>query len=222
MDKIPWISKKDFNNAVGYMLSSVNKARTEASKRLIKNVIDPFTALMLAATSDINDPKDLLGHQAMASAIRGIPQAVGKFHQNILGSVSGWEDHDAGYDLENVSRRMLAEVKNKHNTMNASNRDKVIQDLDVAVRQKQTRNRWTGYLVIIVPKSKERYEKDISLSSSRTLVEIDGASFYALATGHQDALRNLYDVLVDQLIDHPDIDDQIRDRCRMIFSDTFA
>ena len=40
----------------------------------------------------------------------------------ILGSVDGWDNHDAGYDLECDARIILAEIKNKWNTMNSSNR----------------------------------------------------------------------------------------------------
>ncbi len=48
---------------------------------------------------------------------------------------------------------MLAEVKNKHNTMNQSNRNQVIDDISTAVRQKG--RGWQGYLVTIIPKTSE-------------------------------------------------------------------
>ena len=62
--------------------------------------------------------------------------AIGTFHQSVLGSVEGWLNHDTGYDLENPSRKLIAEIKNKHNTMNQQNREKVISDLDTALKQK--------------------------------------------------------------------------------------
>lgn len=82
---------------------------------------------------------------------------------------------------------ILAEVKNKHNTMNASNRIKVVDDLDTAIRQKG--RGWTGYLVIIIPKMPRRYRKKLT---TREIYEIDGASFYELVTRYPTALHDLY------------------------------
>ena len=49
----------------------------------------------------------------LASAIQGASNAMGEFHQGILGAIPGWVDHDAGYDLENEGRNIIAQVKNK-------------------------------------------------------------------------------------------------------------
>ncbi len=45
--------------------------------------------------------------------------AIGRFHQGVLGGVHGFKNHDAGYDIENKQRKIIAEIKNKYNTMNA-------------------------------------------------------------------------------------------------------
>lgn len=81
--------------------------------------------------------------QQINSASIGISSAVGHFHQKILGSVEGFINHNTGYDLECVDRKIIAEVKNKHNTMNEQNRDKVVGDLETALSQKQ--GDWTAY-----------------------------------------------------------------------------
>lgn len=120
--------------------------------------------------------------------------ALGEFHQKVLGGVDGWINHDAGYDLECPARRILAEVKNKHNTMNTSNREKVIGDLDTAVRQKG--RGWTGCLVVVVPKRPERYARRIT---NREVYETDGASFYHEVTGSPNALHDLFDTLCNEL-----------------------
>ncbi|MBF2760771.1 MAG: Eco47II family restriction endonuclease [Ectothiorhodospiraceae bacterium AqS1] len=125
--------------------------------------------------------------------------SLGDFHQKILSSVDGWHNHDSGYDLECPSMCVLAEIKNKWNTMNSDNRRAVLSGLDVAVRQKASN--WCGYLVIIIPKKCERYEKFIG----NKIMEIDGASFYHKVTGDPNAIHDLFDILSDKICPSSDV-----------------
>ena len=90
-----------------------------------------------------------------------------------MSSVRGWADHDASYDIENERLKILAEVKNKHNTMSSKNRKIVVDDLVTAVEIKRG---WRAYLVIVIPKKPQRYRKPIHIS--KPVFEIDGSSFY--------------------------------------------
>ena len=157
--------------------------------------MDPFGSLMVATSYEVDDADALADLQDAESSLRGMSNSLGTFHQEILGEVPGWVNHDAGYDLECPDRQMLAEVKNKHNTMNAGNRRQVEASLGEAVRQK--RGNWTGYLVIILPRRPQRYET--AIEGQRNVYEIDGASFYHKATGDPNALHDLLDYLCDQL-----------------------
>lgn len=190
MDILPWLDEQQLRGAVDRLLQRAKDAKENAPQRSIKNVIDPFASLVLATTFDINEVQEVQELQASNAIALAISNAVGNFHQEVLGSVAGFKNHDAGYDLECAERKILAEVKNKHNTMNATNREKVKQDLDTAVRQKS--GGWTAYLVIIIPKKPNRYKTKLT---SREVYEVDGATFYELATGHPAALRGLYDAV---------------------------
>lgn len=195
MSKLQWITDKKLNLAITTLVDRVTEAKEKAQQRIVRNVIDPFSSLVIASTFNIDQSKALKSIQESNSTLSGISSALGAFHQQILGSIAGWKNHDAGYDLENQSRKILAEVKNKHNTMNSSNRQAVVNDLDTAVRQK--RKGWTGYLVIIIPKKPIRYEN--KLNTARPVFEIDGTSFYEKATGDKTALRDLFHVMIDEL-----------------------
>ncbi len=188
MNKLSWIDDDSLRNAVLNMLQRAQDAKSKAATRIRYNVIDPFSSLVLAASIDDISKNTLSSIQEITSASSGISSAVGDFYQKILGCVDGFINHDAGYDLECVSRQILAEVKNKHNTVNSTSREKTVEDLDTAVRQKQ--GNWTAYLVFIIPKKPIRYKKKIS--TNRKVYEIDGASFYELATGSATALHDLY------------------------------
>ena len=182
--QLNWIRPGDLNNAISKLQARAHDAFEYAKKRQSHNVIDPFQSLMMASTLQISDAEDLKSRQSMVSASQGMFNAIGAFHQDILSSVSGWINHDAGYDLECKNRKILAEIKNKHNTMNSTNRRGVINELETAVRQKS--ENWSAYLVIIVPKKPGKYEKKISPSTN--VFEIDGASFYDLVAQQENAM----------------------------------
>ncbi len=118
-----------------------------AKRQVRKNIVDPFTSLVLAASSNIEKENILIEIQSASTVVRNIFGVVGKFHQSILGEINGWKNHDIGYDLIDVKRKMIAEIKNKHNTMNQSNKEKVVDELDTEIKQKD--NKWKGYLVHI-------------------------------------------------------------------------
>ena len=192
MNGLPWIDDRVLRHVVLTMLERAQDASNHAPERIKKNVIDPFSSLIIAAATGISEEDDLTSVQQVNSASSGISNAIGNFHQQILGAVDGFDNHDAGYDLESPEKLILAEVKNKHNTMNASTREKVVSDLDTAVRQKA--GNWTGYLVIVIPAKPDRYKKQLT---KREVYEIDGASFYELATGYSSALHDLYYAVED-------------------------
>ena len=93
-----WIAEADFNREVAILRQRATDALEKAQERRVKNVVDPFQSLVVASTFDIQDRATLSGVQRAESAIRGLSNALGEFHQKILGSVDGWENHDAGYD----------------------------------------------------------------------------------------------------------------------------
>lgn len=209
MPSLTWITDEDLEAAVEQLRQEAGDAAQQAPARQRKNVVDPFLSLLIAETLGVTMQLDLEQRQSLQSATQGISMALGRFHQRVLGSVAGWFNHDAGYDLECSERRLLAEVKNKHNTMNASNRQQVISDLDTAVRQKG--RGWEGYLVYVIAKRKRRYKK--RLNTARPVYEIDGGSFYALVTGQADALGELFRALNGLMAPSP----QIADYCHDVF-----
>ena len=205
---VTWISDSDLDGEIQLLRERAKSALQDAEVRRVRNVVDPFLSLLLASTFDLQNPAALTNIQRAESAIRGMSNALGEFHQRILGSVHGWANHDAGYDLECSSRRIVAEVKNKWNTMNANARRGALRDLETAVRQK--RGAWIAYLVIIVPKKPKRYEKDLG----NNVIETDGASFYQKVTGEANAIHDLMDSLCDRITPSEDI----ADHCRRIMN----
>jgi len=208
LSSLQWISDADFDWCVDRLLQRINAAYANSAQRISDNVQDPFLLLCLAYLHGAKTKDALLNMQKIASVSSGASSAIGRFHQNILGKVDGFIDHDAGYDLDSPSRKILAEIKNKHNTMNASNSMQVIDDLRTAIRMKPG---FTGYLVIMVPKKPQKYRKELAPQ----VYETDGTSFYELATGHATALKDLYGLVAMRLCENTPA---IQEHCLSVFN----
>ncbi len=187
---------------IKYAAEVIHKSQAKADaaeKDLYKNVIDPWSAAFDAARQGVT-MENWIEQEKARQIQKTLQNAVGKFHQQVLGAVPGWHDTGigGGYDVGNDALKIIAELKNKHNTTNSKSAPGVYNQL--AGHLKFDKKGYIGYLVDIVPKSKKPYNKHWS-PNKKDYVEredirrIDGWSFYELVTGEKNALRELYSAL---------------------------
>jgi hypothetical protein len=110
-------------------------------------------------------------------------------------------------DLISKKNKVIAEVKNKYNTISGGKLSDLYYSLDGLVSPKSSIYKgYTAYYVAIIPKKGERYNKPFTPSdkdkgercpTNEHIREIDGASFYSLVTVSENALEDLFDVLPD-------------------------
>ena len=208
MPKLSFISDEALTAAVERLLEVAAIARMKADNEFERNVIDPF-ALLFEMSGFKADKHTWLASEKNRQAQKTLQNDVGNFHQTILGSVAGWENLGTGgvVDIVSTDRKIIAEIKNKHNTVTGANLSKVYDRLATPVMTKGHQYKgFTAYLVEILPKSKKPYIKDFIPSDNETgqkrpanplIQRIDGKSFYALATGVPDALAQLFAALPD-------------------------
>ena len=125
--------------------------------------------------------------------------AIGALHEAIMSSIRGVERlKDGLVDIRCCEKKILAEIKNKHNTTKGNHKKLVYDDLSTKLEKHAG---YTGYYVEILPKNGKAYNTPFipagnSTSSKRPEREdirrIDGKSFYALLTDHDHALEKLY------------------------------
>ena len=59
---------------------------------------------------------------------KSINNAIGTFHENILGGIKGYQAGSlSGYDIKAIDNTLFADIKNKHNTMNSSSVEALFQ-----------------------------------------------------------------------------------------------
>ncbi|WP_275074889.1 Eco47II family restriction endonuclease [Providencia rettgeri] len=205
MPFLEYISDDNLIKEVKYLLDKAVEKRQDAEKSFNKNVIDPFGALFEA--SDFKSHEEWRNSEMARQCQKTIQNHVGTFHQRILGYVDGWEDLGTGgiVDLINREKKIIAESKNKFNTVTGGSLSGVYHSLDAQVSPKHSQFKdFTAYFVNIIPKKPIRYDEPFTPSNKDTgarcpvnpLIRIiDGASFYHIVTEKEDALKELHEAL---------------------------
>lgn len=199
---LPYISNQDLYSHVQEIVDKIRLSLGGAETKLHKNVIDPFSAVFVSGVRGL-ELDQWLEMEKTRQVQKTFEGKLGAFHENVLCSMPGWRRTRGNVDLENQELRLVAEVKNKHNTVKGSDRvvyyDRLIRQLTQPGYES-----FKGYFVEIVPKRPEPYDEPFTPSDPATgnrkiLVErlrrIDGSSFYDMASGQRGALRMLYDAL---------------------------
>ena len=156
-----------------------------------KNLIDP-----IKLTFDFKTYGKSIADIVEAECIRQIDKSntnhIGYFHQNIFKYFEGWEVPENGFDAVNEDKKIYAEIKNKHNTMNSSSSQKTYAKMQNKILRDDNA---TCYLVEIIAKRSGDNPWLISLDgeqiSNRNIRRISIDHFYEVATGDEYAFKKL-------------------------------
>lgn len=169
---------------------------------LYRNTLDCFSASIDSVVQGIS--LDEWMKQEKERQIQKTKQnAIGSLHEEILGSIAWVSNLPVGQLIDIVSheKKVVAEIKNKHNTTKGNHKVAIYDDLAQAVAE---RSGYIGYYVEILPKGQKAYNTPFSPSDNKTkqrrasredIRQIDGRSFYELLTGRADAIDELYQEL---------------------------
>lgn len=200
---LAFIDDDDLRLEVKKVLDIAHVAVEAAKENIYSNIIDPFSAIFDSQRQNIT-PSDWLQQEKARQIQKTLQNAVGDFHQSILGCVDGWTNLNTGnvVDLSSDSNKIIAEIKNKYNTTKGNHKKIIYDDLNSLIN-----NDFFGYIgfyVEIIPKSRNPYNKPFTPPDNETGTRrpennniriIDGRSFYELVTGQVNSLDKLYDVL---------------------------
>ena len=228
MPKLSWITDDNLIEAVQSILTTAKNAKIKAVSEFGKNVIDPFSAIFEIAGFNL-DYDSWKASEEKRQFQKTLQNFIGEFHQIVLGSCEGWIDKGRGHiiDLVNPDKMIIAEIKNKYNTISGGDLGNLYWSLNSAVMDKTSvYKNYTSYHVAIIPAKSERYNKEFVPSDKKQgqkcppnkfIRTIDGASFYELVTGESKALENLYYVLPDVISEITSIELHDRDKLKAIF-----
>jgi hypothetical protein len=173
------------------------KAKNNVSKKnFYSNKVDTIKLTFDAKFNDI-DEESLIQAEILRQIDKSINNSIGTFHEQILGGIKGFEVGNlSGFDIKAVDDTLFADIKNKHNTMNSSSAESLFQKLKTYA---DTYKKAKCYWVQILAKGSfcELWQGEINgkeYTHSR-VYKISGDQFYALLSGQEDALLQLYKVL---------------------------
>lgn len=202
---LSWISDQDLFSAISHVYEKYQRAlKAKNLKSFNRNVIDPFM-LIFDITLNTKDIEEWLLEESVRQLQKTLNNAVGEFHQIILGSCEGWVDlgtgDSTGVDLKKEDSTIFAEIKNKFNTMNSSSEKIVFNKLEQITLDYPNS---TAYLVQIIKKPGESYDifweytkskKPLVKNTNPRIRKISGDKFYEKVTGKPDALKELCSIL---------------------------
>lgn len=191
---VDFISDEHFLDCVANLHRAYLKAKNNISKKnFYTNKVDTIKLTFDAKFNDI-DEESLIQTEILRQIDKSINNSIGTFHEQILGGIKGFEVGNlSGFDIKAKDDSLFADIKNKHNTMNSSSAEALFQKLS---RYADNYKKSKCYWVQILAKNSfcEHWKGDINgkeYSHSR-VYKISGDQFYALLSGQEDALFQLY------------------------------
>lgn len=191
-----------------YCIANLHHAYTNAKNNVSKKsfYINKVDTIKLTFDSKFNnlDEESLIQTEILRQIDKSINNSIGTFHEQILGGIKGFQMGNlSGFDIKANDDTLFADIKNKHNTMNSSSAESLFQKLkSYADNYKKAKCYW----VQILAKGSflELWQSEINgkeYSHSR-VYKISGDKFYALLSGQDDALFQLYSVLPTAIQDY--------------------
>ena len=203
---VSFISDKLLEESIQFLLNKAKEGLVRAQKNPDRNVIDPFLAFISMSAFGLS-PHKWSENEELRQAGKSLENALGDFHQKLLGSIDGWDSLATGGQVDIVckSKRIIAEIKNKHNTVKASDKIVIYNKLDKLVNIKSSEYKdFMAYYVVITPLKPARFNREfVPPDSSRgdrasakdNVREVDGNTFYELATGQKNALKEIFEAM---------------------------
>ncbi len=191
---VNFVSDEHLLKCVENLHKSYLKAKNNISKKsFYTNKVDTIKLTFDAKFNGINE-EDLIQSEILRQIDKSINNSIGTFHEQVLGGIKGFEVGNlSGFDIKAEDNTLFADIKNKHNTMNSSSAEALFQKL---ARYADDYKKAKCYWVQILAKGSfnELWKGDINgkeYSHSRVF-KISGDQFYALLSGKDDALFQLY------------------------------
>ena len=101
-------------------------------KDIYRNTLDPFSA-KLDTLINGTKPETWITQEKVRQKQKTLQNKIGLLHQTVVGFFEGWDDLGDGavVDVVNNERKIIAEIKNKHNTTKGNHKTRIYDDLNL-------------------------------------------------------------------------------------------
>ncbi len=201
---VNFISDEHLLSCIANLHKAYLKAKNNITKKnFYTNKVDTIKLTFDSKFNNI-DEENLIQAEILRQIDKSINNSIGTFHEQVLGGIKGFEAGSlSGYDIKAKDNTLFADIKNKHNTMNSSAAEALFQKL---ARYANDYKKAKCYWVQILAKGSfcELWSGDINgkeYSHSR-VYKISGDQFYALLSGQNNAMFQLYKALPSAIKDY--------------------
>ena len=189
-----FIRDVDFFNHVKEMVTRLTESID--LQKFSKNIIDPIKMTVEMHAYQISI-EEAVSREIARQMGKTVENAIGWFHQNIFKYIPGWQIPKDGVDVMNDKMTIFAEIKNKHNTMNAKSAEGVYLALRGIVIGNVNA---TVYLVEVIAKESQDIPWKIAGHSltpakAKRLRRISIDRFYEIVTGDKNAFCKMCSAL---------------------------
>jgi hypothetical protein len=201
---VNFISDEHLLNCIGNLHQAYLRAKNNISKKsFYSNKVDTIKLTFDAKFNDISE-EDLIQSEILRQIDKSINNSIGTFHEQILGGIEGFEVGNlSGFDIKAIDNSLFADIKNKHNTMNSSSSEALFQKLArYADDYKKAKCFWVQILAKNSFNDLWKGEINGKEYSHSRVYKISGDQFYALLSGQNDALFQLYKALPSAINDY--------------------
>ena len=194
---VDFITDKHLLNCIGNLHKAYLEAKNDISKKKFYN--NKIDTIKLTFDTKFNnlDEETLIEAEILRQIDKSINNAIGTFHEEILGGISGFEKGNlSGYDIKAIDNTLFADIKNKHNTMNSSAAESLFQKLQrYAVQNPKAKCYWVQ--ILATSSFNESWEASLNGKTykHKRVYKISGDQFYKLLSKQDDAFFQLYKTL---------------------------
>lgn len=194
---VDFITDKHLLNCISNLHKAYLEAKNDISKKKFYN--NKIDTIKLTFDTKFNnlDEEALIEAEILRQIDKSINNAIGTFHEEILGGISGFEKGNlSGYDIKAIDNTLFADIKNKHNTMNSSAAESLFQKLQrYVVQYPKAKCYWVQ--ILATSSFNESWEASLNGKTykHKRVYKISGDQFYKLLSKQDDAFFQLYKAL---------------------------
>ncbi|MCH2042760.1 MAG: Eco47II family restriction endonuclease [Saprospiraceae bacterium] len=201
---VQFITDDHLLTCIDNLYSSYQKARNNINRgEFYKNKIDTVKMIFDKYFGGQAD-KDLIEGEVIRKANKTISNAIGTFHEEILGGINGYiKGNNSGYDIKASNNSIFIELKNKWNTLKGEDKPSIFRKLESFI---QANPGAKGYYARIWAKKSEdkiwEFTAKQQSYKNDNIHIISGDKLYAMLTKRPKALFELYQALPKAINDY--------------------
>ena len=198
MAYVSFVSDEHLMKCIEKLYEAYEKAKNNYDiKDFYHNQIDPFKLMFDMKFFDMT-PEEKIKAEINRKIDKTISNAIGEFHENVLGGIKGYKNHPvgAGYDVtDDKLEKLFADIKNKHNTVKGKNLRDLYAELESYIKDKKDAKAYWVQIISSGSSFNTQWTIPSHNKNNSNVYKISADKFYEVLTGDENAFFELCNAL---------------------------